>query len=124
MYAVLCCAIDDALDMLEKVPDAQNTAELLQTALLKAEKYVCRKQQLAVKLRGRRLPAASGVLFQISAFVHERRERDNGGCFASEYARAHRAYVKPYLARHIGLIRLKAALGACYHRSRAELLGP
>ena len=39
MYAVLCCAIDDAdaLDMLEKVPDAQNTAELLQAALLKAE---------------------------------------------------------------------------------------
>lgn len=37
MYAVLCCAIDDALDMLEKVPDAQNTAKLLQTALLKAE---------------------------------------------------------------------------------------
>lgn len=37
MYAVLCCAIDDALDMLEKVPDAQNPAELLQTALLKAE---------------------------------------------------------------------------------------
>ena len=37
MYAVLCGAIDDALDMLEKVPDAQNTAEFLQTALLKAE---------------------------------------------------------------------------------------
>lgn len=37
MYAVLCGAIDDALDMLEKVPDAQNTAELLQAALLKAE---------------------------------------------------------------------------------------
>ena len=36
MYAVLCGAIDDALDMLEKVPDAQNTAELLQTSLLKA----------------------------------------------------------------------------------------
>lgn len=32
--------------------------------------------------------------------------------------------MKSYLARHIGLIRLKAALGACYHRSRAELLGP
>lgn len=63
------------------------------------------------------------VLFQISAFVHERRERDDGSGFASEYARAHRAYVKPYLASHIGLIRLKAALGACYQRRRAELLG-
>ena len=31
--------------------------------------------------------------------------------------------MKSYLARHIGLIRLKAALGACYHRRRAELLG-
>ena len=29
------------------------------------------------------------VLFQISAFVHERRERDDGSGFASEYARAH-----------------------------------
>ena len=51
MYAVLCCAIDDALDMLEKVPDAQNT------------EYICRKRQGAVKLRGRRLPAASALFY-------------------------------------------------------------
>ena len=37
MYAVLCGAIDDAIEPLEKIPEAAQTAKLLQAALFEAE---------------------------------------------------------------------------------------
>jgi len=37
MYAVLCCAIDDVIDPLEKIPLAYSPVEKLKAALLEAE---------------------------------------------------------------------------------------
>ena len=37
MYAVLCKAIDDAIDPLEQIPEAEQIAKKLQDALLEAE---------------------------------------------------------------------------------------
>ena len=37
MYAVLCKAVDDAIDPLEQIPSAKQIAKSLQNALLKAE---------------------------------------------------------------------------------------
>ena len=37
MYAVLCGAIDDAIEPLGKIPEAAQTAKLLQAALFEAE---------------------------------------------------------------------------------------
>ena len=42
MYALLCGAIDDALERLENIPQARGETESLKAALLKAEEmYVC-----------------------------------------------------------------------------------
>ena len=37
MYAVLCKAIDDAIEPLERIPAARQTSKLLQDALYEAE---------------------------------------------------------------------------------------
>lgn len=37
MYAVLCGAVDDVIDDLEKIPIARTTADILRKALLQAE---------------------------------------------------------------------------------------
>ena len=37
MYAVLCEAVDDAIDPLEQIPSAKQIAKSLQNALLEAE---------------------------------------------------------------------------------------
>ena len=42
MYALLCGAVDDAIDALEKVPAAEHISQALQSALLEAEEiYIC-----------------------------------------------------------------------------------
>lgn len=37
MYALLCGAVDKAIDSLEKMPEAEHISQALQAALLKAE---------------------------------------------------------------------------------------
>ena len=37
MYALLCGAIDDAIDLLEQIPEAEEISQALQDALFKAE---------------------------------------------------------------------------------------
>lgn len=37
MYALLCAAVDNAIDALENVPAAQEASQALQAALLEAE---------------------------------------------------------------------------------------
>ena len=59
MYAVLCCAIDDAFRYAGKSSGCAEYSRIAPDRTFKSRKYICRKQQLAVKLRGRRLPAAS-----------------------------------------------------------------
>lgn len=42
MYALLCGAVDDAIDALEKVPAAEHISQSLQSALLEAEEIYIR----------------------------------------------------------------------------------
>ena len=41
MYAVLCGAIDDVIDELERLPEAAGCAQRLKDALLQAEEIYC-----------------------------------------------------------------------------------
>ena len=42
MYALLCGAVDDAIDSLEKVPAAEHISQSLQAALLETEEIYIR----------------------------------------------------------------------------------
>ena len=42
MYALLCGAVDDAIDSLEKIPAAEHISQSLQAALLEAEEIYIR----------------------------------------------------------------------------------
>lgn len=50
MYAILCGAIDDVLDDLNKIPPARPSADKLQKALLDAEEMYVSSEETIVKL--------------------------------------------------------------------------
>ena len=45
LYSILCGAIDDSLDALEKIPQAREEAEKLKNVLLKTEEIYIRESE-------------------------------------------------------------------------------